>query len=57
MLKKMFVPENIEVSEQFWMLHNEELLDVYRSPNIRFVKSGGCGGLGNMTRIQGRQNA
>jgi len=56
-LKKMFVPENIEVSEQFWMLHNEELLDVYRSPNIRFVKSGGCGGLGNMTRIQGRQNA
>jgi len=39
MLRKIFGPEVDEVSEQLRILHNDELRDLYMSPNIiRTVK-------------------
>jgi len=33
-LRDIFGPKMAEVSEQFWLLHNEDLGDLYRSYNI-----------------------
>jgi len=38
-LRKIFRPKKDEVTEQFWVLHNMEFHDLYRSPSIiRIVK-------------------
>jgi hypothetical protein len=38
-LRKIFIPERDDVSEQFRILHNKELHDLYRLPSIgRTVK-------------------
>jgi len=43
----IFKPMRDEVTEQFGILHNEELCDLYRSPSIfRIVKCRGLDGLG-----------
>jgi hypothetical protein len=39
-LRRMFVPKRDEVTEDWRKLHNEELNDLYSSPNIvRVIKS------------------
>jgi len=44
--EKTFGHRKDEVSEQFRILHNEELGDLYKSLSIvRIVKLGGCHGL------------
>jgi hypothetical protein len=39
-LKRVFGPYRDEVTEERRSLHNEELYDVYSSPNILVIKSG-----------------
>ena len=34
MLRRMFVPKRDEVTEEWRKLHNEELNDLYCSPNV-----------------------
>jgi len=39
-LRRIFGPRRGEVTEEWWRLHNEELNDLYSSPNIvRVIKS------------------
>jgi len=39
-LRRIFGPRRDEVTGKWWRLHNEELIDVYSSPNIvRVIKS------------------
>ena len=39
-LRRIFGPKRDEVTREWRKLHNEELNDLYSSPNIRVVKSG-----------------
>ena len=40
MLRRIFGPRREEVTRERWRLHNEELNDVYSSPNVvRVIKS------------------
>jgi hypothetical protein len=36
-LRGIFLAERDEVTGEWWVLHNEELNDLYCSPNIRLV--------------------
>jgi len=51
-LRNVFGPERGEVTGEWRELHNEELNDLYCSPNvIRVTKSRRMGWAGNVTRI------
>jgi len=52
-LRRIFVPRRDEVTEQWRKLHNEELNDLYCSPNIvRVIKSRRMRRAGHVTRME-----
>jgi hypothetical protein len=56
-LRRVFGPKRDEVTGEWRKLHNEELYDLYSSPNIvRVIKSGRMGWAGHVARI-GRREA
>ena len=51
-LRRICVPKRDEVKEEWRKLHNEELNDLYNSPNIvRVIKSRGMRWAENVTRM------
>ena len=51
-LREMFRPKKNEVTGEWERLHNEELYDLYCSPNIiRMIKSGRTGWVRNVARV------
>jgi hypothetical protein len=57
-LRRIFGPKKDEVTREWRTLHNEELHDLYCSPNnIRVIKSIRMRWAGNVTRIRDRRGA
>jgi hypothetical protein len=57
-LRKIFGPKRDEVRGEWRRLHNEELYDLYSSPNIiRVIKSRIMGWAGNVARMGDRRGA
>jgi hypothetical protein len=55
-LRRIFRPKRDEVTGEWRILHNEELNDLYSSPNIsRVIKSRGMKWAGDVARISGRR--
>jgi len=53
--RRIFELKSDEVTWEWRRLHNEELSDLYSSPNItRVIKSRGMGGAGRVTRMRER---
>ena len=51
-LKRLFGPRGDEVTREWIKLHNEELSDLYSSPNIvRMIKSSRMRWMGHVARI------
>ena len=51
-LRRIFGPKRYEVTGEWRKLHNEELNDLYSSPNIvRVIKSGRMGWAGHVARM------
>jgi len=51
-LRRLFGPRRDEVARECMRLHNEELNDLYSSPNIvRVIKSGRMRWAGHVTRV------
>ena len=51
-LRRIFGLRRDEVTEEWWRLHNEELSDVYATPNIvRMIKSRRMGWAGHVARM------
>jgi hypothetical protein len=51
-MRKIFGPRRVEVTEEWTKLHNEELHDLYCSPNIiRVVKSRRMSWVGHVARM------
>ena len=56
MLREIFVRKRDEVTEEWRRLHNEELCDLYCSPNIvRVIKSRRKRWVGHVARMEGRR--
>jgi hypothetical protein len=57
MLRRIFRPKRDEVTGGWRKLHNEELRDLYSSPNItRVIKSRRMRGAGHVARIGEKRN-
>jgi hypothetical protein len=57
-LRKIFGPKRDEVTGEWRRLHNEELYDLYSSPNIiRVIKSRGISWAGHEARMVDRRGA
>jgi hypothetical protein len=55
-LRRIFGPERDEVTEEWRKLHNEELNDLYCSPNtVRVIKSRRLRWAGDVARVGGRR--
>jgi hypothetical protein len=55
-LRRMFGPKGDEVTKEWRRLHNEEINDLYSSPNIiRVVKSRGMRWAGHVVRRGGER--
>jgi hypothetical protein len=52
-LRKIFGAKRDEVTREWRRLHNEELCDLYLSPNIRMIKSGRLRWAGHVARMRG----
>jgi len=53
-LRRIFASKSDEVTEEWRKLHNEELSDLYCSPNIvRVIKSGRMRWAGHVARVGG----
>ena len=51
-LRRIFGPRRDEVTGEWWRLHNEELNDLYSSPNIvRVIKSRSIRWAGHVARM------
>jgi len=51
-LRRIFIPRRDEVTGEWWRLHNEELNDLYSSPNIvRVIKSRRMRRAGHVARM------
>jgi hypothetical protein len=51
-MRKIFVPKREEVTREWRRLHNEELYDLYSTPNIiRVIKSRGMECVGHVARM------
>jgi len=54
-LRRIFEPRKVEVTREWRRLHNEELNDLYSSPNIvRVIKSRRIRWVGHVARMGGR---
>jgi hypothetical protein len=57
-LRRIFGPKSNEVTGEWRKLHNEELHDLYFSPNIvRLMKSRRVSWAGHVARMEDRRNA
>jgi hypothetical protein len=57
-LRRIFGPKRDEVTGEWRKLHNEELHDLYSSPNIiRIIKSRRMRWAGHVTRMGEKRNA
>jgi hypothetical protein len=57
-LRRIFGPKRDEVTGDWRKLHNEELHNVYSSPNIiRMIKSRRVRGAGHVARMEDKRNA
>jgi hypothetical protein len=56
-LRRIFGPRRDEVTGDWRRLHNEELNDLYSSPNIRVIKSRRMRWTGNVARMGERRGA
>ena len=57
MPRRIFGPKRDEVTREWRKLHNDELNDLYSSPNIiRVTKSRGMGWAGHVARMGERRN-
>jgi hypothetical protein len=58
LLRKISGPKKDEMTGDWRKLHNEELHNLYSSPNIiRKIKSGSMRGVGHVTRMWEKRNA
>jgi hypothetical protein len=57
-LRRIFGPKRVEVTEGWRKLHNEELHNLYSSPRIiRMIKSRRMGEAFHVARMDGKRNA
>jgi hypothetical protein len=54
-LRRIFEPKRDEVTGEWRKLHNEELSDLYSSPNIRVIKSRRVKWAGHVARMGERR--